>query len=304
MRCQSQNRGAIPLNLKTRDISCNLCEKDKTSELWTKDGFHYVQCKDCGLVYVNPQLEPSEIGKIYSKIYKNKSKDKPPPKDDINYRDLLKWAGPYRKLNRFLDIGCFKGFLLAAARTVGWQPYGVEISEKAVQYAQNILGLNVYQSFSPKGLFPDEYFDVVVLFDVIEHLSDPLAYMKEIYPLIRPGGALYIFTPNFDSLMQRVLGKSWSVFFPWHQFYFSPKTLSRLLHKAGFTVKRIQCFGLGPLSTSNAYRNFVLTPGENSASQKIKFKLNSAFLRKVYFFLMANIHLPYGSKMTAIAQKP
>ena len=295
------------MNFKTRYVPCNLCDRDDISEIWIKDTFRYVQCRNCGLVYVNPQLEPSEIEKIYSSIYRNKSDNKLPPTDFINYREILQWAEPYRKLNRFLDTGCFNGYLLAAAREKKWQPYGVEISDQAVQYANQIMGLNVLQSYSPHELFPEKFFDVVVLFDVIEHLSDPTSFLKEIYSLLRPGGGLYIFTPNFNSLTRRIFQKEWGVFFPWHQYYFSPETLEKLLCKSGFNINRIQCFGIGPISRSNPFRELILNQGKQKTSIKQNFlinKLKNPYIRRFYFYLLSNFHLPYGSKMTASANKP
>jgi SAM-dependent methyltransferase len=95
---------------------------------------------------------------------------------------------------------------------------------------------------------PREAYDVVTLFDVIEHVSDPLATLRSAYRLIRPGGLLHMDTPHFYSIPYLLFRKEWTVFFPWHRAYFSARNMRIALEMAGFNVKHISAVGLLPFS--------------------------------------------------------
>ncbi|MBN2032443.1 MAG: class I SAM-dependent methyltransferase [Deltaproteobacteria bacterium] len=294
------------MRFETRYVACNLCGSEDASVLWKKNGFRYVKCRVCGLVFVNPQLEEFEIKRIYSILYPNKSENKARPLDVINYSPVLNWAEAYRCEGRFLDVGCFRGYLLSAARHLGWDAFGTEISAAACAYGRSELGLNIFHGQLTEAGYPDNYFDVAVLFDVIEHLSDPILYLYEIFRLLRPGGGLYLFTPNFNSLTCRFFGKDWSVFFPWHQYYFSPRTLDEMIRRAGLKAKKIRCFGIGPVSRRNAYEEIhtLKIPASNVSKAMTKIKTDFSLLRKAYFLMQSSHHVPYGSKITALAEKP
>ena len=131
-----------------------------------------------------------------------------------------------------------------------WQQPGqagrpaLEPSAWAAAHSVDRLGLNnVTHGFFKDGLFPPETFDVVTMVDVIEHLSDPKEDLASIRKVLKPGGALYLVTPNIDSLSARVLGGNWWGLRPAHIFYFSEQTLGRMLEEAGFTVVEARSFG-------------------------------------------------------------
>jgi SAM-dependent methyltransferase len=112
---------------------------------------------------------------------------------------------------------------------------GVEIASGGVEFAHSRLGLDVLQGSITKVALPDQRYDVVTLQETIEHLLDPFADLKEILRVLRPGGALSITTPNFDSLAYKLIGREWSVLSPGeHLFYFTPQTLTAMLERAGF----------------------------------------------------------------------
>lgn len=301
---------------QTRSICCNLCGEDRISELWVKDGFRYVQCRECGLVYVNPQLFQEEIERIYEIGFQSKSESKPAPTDFLSYQPVLQWAAPYRQNGRFLDVGCFKGHLLLAAQNQGWNVFGTEISEQAVENARNEQGLEVFLGALPEASYPDQHFDVVIMQDVIEHLDDPLGYLREIQRILRPGGGLYMDTPNFGSLTRFFLGKEWSIFFPWHQFYFTAGTLNDMIQKAGLKTQKIECINLSPVSRYNAFRSMEQRQEiARSSRLSIKFWLRHKvpFLKKLYLFsklcgnipmrILSILGVHIGSKIILTASK-
>jgi SAM-dependent methyltransferase len=136
---------------------------------------------------------------------------------------------------RHLDIGCALGFMLQEAKSVGWDPVGVETSEFAARYAAEHTGCSVHATTLRQAAFPSSSFDVVTLMDVIEHVPDPKELAEEIYRILRPGGILFIVTPNFASFFARIYGlKAYGMWPDRHIVYFQPSTIVALLRKVGF----------------------------------------------------------------------
>ncbi len=155
--------------------------------------------------------------------------------------DGLLWAVPhYRPGGRLLDVGCGSGLYLRAMRRLGWQVSGVELSAKAAAYAREALGLDVREGSLEEAGFPDEHFDVVTLWHVLEHLPSPRRTLQEVVRVLKPDGILICEVPNIDSLQSRVMGHRWfHLDPPRHLYAFSPATLRAMLQAAGLTVLEI-----------------------------------------------------------------
>jgi SAM-dependent methyltransferase len=135
-----------------------------------------------------------------------------------------------------VDLGCWTGSFLVAARDRGWNPVGIEPSDWAGRRARE-RGLDVRTvSLFEHGL-PPESFQLVVLCDVLEHLIDPRTAAQTVLELIRPGGGLFLTVPDAGSWTARMLGRRWWSVLPMHLQYFSRDTLRRLLEGAGFEVR-------------------------------------------------------------------
>jgi SAM-dependent methyltransferase len=135
----------------------------------------------------------------------------------------------YGRCGRLLDVGCALGdFVLEAGRS-GWDSEGVEISTFAAEQARK-RGASVMTGDLADLALPAARYDVVTLYDVIEHLFDPNAVLREIARLLKPGGLLHIVTPNVGGIQARVLGCYWYHYKPGeHLYYFDPGTLRRVL---------------------------------------------------------------------------
>jgi 2-polyprenyl-3-methyl-5-hydroxy-6-metoxy-1,4-benzoquinol methylase len=241
---------------RVRHAPCMVCGNADFDALWTKDMFRYVRCCRCSLVRVDPQLLMSEVARIYSIGYQLKHGVHPVSQSASPYhKGLLRRLQPYLHAGCILDVGCFSGKFLSAAKEVGWQAFGLEISKEAVAYARSQLGLDVREDTLLKTNLEPGTFDVITMFDVVEHFQEPLENLKKAAQLLRPKGLLYIETPNFCSIPRYLLGKDWNVFFPWHFYYFTAQTISRTLELAGFSVVKIQAVDIGPLSRFNAFRS-------------------------------------------------
>ena len=145
---------------------------------------------------------------------------------------------------RLLDVGCSAGSFLLAARDRGWDVHGIDISPAAVDHALDVLGLGATLATLEDAPFPHESFDVITLFECIEHLPHPTRALLSASRLLRPDGLLVITTPNIDGfvprstyqLLARTIG-AWEHPTPPHHLYqFSRRTLTALLRKTGFEV--------------------------------------------------------------------
>lgn len=296
-------------------VACNICGSKEHSALWVKDEFQYNRCNDCGLVYINPRLTEEEISKIYRTLFKGKSLSKPPPLDFTSYKEFFKLIANYRKNNSLLDVGCFRGYLLSGAREQGWQVKGTELSEQAAACARKDYGLDIHTGSLKDANYPENFFDVVSMLDVIEHLTDPAEYLREIERILRPGGILYIETPNFNSITRYLLGKNWSIFFPWHLYYFTPGTLNNIVSRANLDVVSVRAINWGPLSTHNACSDLNSSDGvslHNNTAGKIPGRYKK--LLKPYYRSGVNIvNIPLrctssirvnlGTKLVLVAKK-
>ncbi len=293
----------------TAASSCSLCQTAKAHTLFTQHQFAYQRCQQCDLVRVNPQLTQDAIGKIYREGYKNKSRSTSAPAEQqqIPHRqqDILKTLAQIcGNTGYLLDVGCFEGQFLWAARELGWQVTGTEISETVVAFARDTWQLDVRWGALEEVQFADNQFDAVVLRDVIEHLPNPKCTLQEINRILRPGGALYVWTPNFDSLTRYLAGPRWgAVIFPWHLYYFTPKTLSQMSRAAGFTPIK--------MSTRNLLLDFrdryaALKKGEALAVKRPLTKRFNRLLDKLLwpFFDYGNRHNRYwGAQIEMFAHK-
>ena len=220
-------------------VSCNLCGADETQLLFVKDNCKVVKCKRCSLVYINPRARKEGLKEIYSRDYslgylaKDVSKKK-------RARKIVKKIARFKKKGRFLDIGCSAGFILAAAREKGFVPYGVEISSHALRYAREELKLDIFNGYLENAHFPDDFFDVVTMYNFIEHLFDPAHIFQEIRRIIKENGLIEIWTPNIDHWRARRMGKNWNNILFHHLYYFSLDSLKKLLEKTEFCLYKNQ----------------------------------------------------------------
>ncbi len=241
--------------VRSEITSCLLCgSADHTSLHDTRDRlcgvpgeFRLVRCARCGLVYLSPRPLPTEMGRYYPEAYEpfisQKLSDMPSLlRLSVRYglRKRRRLVLRYRRAGRLLDVGCATGMFLAEMRGFpGWEVAGVEPSESAADFARRNYGIAVHHGDLASACFPDSQFDVVTLWDVFEHLYDPLAMLVEIRRILAPDGVLILRTPSLDSWDARVFGPYWAgLDSPRHLAIFSRQTALRILQKAGFVLRR------------------------------------------------------------------
>lgn len=207
--------------------------------------FLVVQCHDCGLCFTNPRPSPRSMGQFYSTAYpphSNKSPQLP------WWRRLVgRWWPDQRKLlpvegdGRLLDFGCGGGSYLLRMHAQGWDVTGVDLAASAAAALEPRPGLRALVGSLPHAKLRDDMFDVITMWQSLEHVHDPQAVLSEARRLLAPRGKLIVATPNIDSLPFRWFGHAWyGLDLPRHLTHFAPWTLRLMLHRAGFKVGRIR----------------------------------------------------------------
>jgi len=264
---------------------CNLCQCSRFKSVYKKFGLSLVKCKNCGLVYAYPRMSEEEIFKRYSKDYlfseyltifhaDQQGYDMELIREHYSLYLQLLDSIPGEK-RRILDIGCGPGFFLKATEERGWKGEGVEISEAAVQYAREIVGVKVHHGQLQDIPFSPGSFNVIVLLDAIEHLFNPLETIEHCYRLLRKDGVLVLNTPDYNSLSRFILRKDWAVLSPAEHLYnFTQRTLCLMLRKAEFNfVKIYNLLQFNPDYTHN----------QNSRRHKL-FEIIDESLKRLSFF--------------------
>jgi 2-polyprenyl-3-methyl-5-hydroxy-6-metoxy-1,4-benzoquinol methylase len=168
------------------------------------------------------------------------------PSVEASLERVVSLAERSRLAGRWLDFGYGEGGVLEVAQRRGWSCYGVEITRSMLDYGAS-KGWAV--TSDPRGdpRFADGTFDVVTMIEVLEHVADPGCLLRDAARWLRPGGLLYVTTPNARGLNCRILGQAWSVVCPpQHLVLWTPRALRVALARAGFKTSRLRAEGLNP----------------------------------------------------------
>jgi 2-polyprenyl-3-methyl-5-hydroxy-6-metoxy-1,4-benzoquinol methylase len=232
------------------DVPCPLCGGSELEPLFVKEGFRFVCCATCSLVHVNPRLRADAVVDVYtdesySEIIERlvaSSNDYRTQRFGEERMDIVERFGPGG--GRLLDVGCTTGFQLEAAERRGWEALGVEANPYAAEVAAN-KGLRVTAGTVEDSDYEAGTFDAVTIFDVIEHLPAPLEVLRKVKTLLRPGGTVFVYTPNWDCAERLLMGEH--CHFIWgtnHLAYFTIDTLADALDRCGFDVVHYETQGL------------------------------------------------------------
>lgn len=236
------------------EITCPMCSNESFKIVTHRfDSGRIVRCPACGHVYLNPTLSDEMLGRIYESYHGH-------GEDDQALMQMLEgWfsdpTGPYQfalKLieedggfvgQSVLEIGCGPGHFLNACRARGAQVTGIDLSPHAVELAKAEFGIDViysdFETAASEGVFPKQTYDLVFAFEVIEHVKYPGIFLSLIHDLLKPGGSVFLSTPNFG--LYDLMGKAAPAVSNWpeHIHFFDPDSLVRAVTRCRFEAVRV-----------------------------------------------------------------
>jgi SAM-dependent methyltransferase len=201
--------------------------------------FNIVQCQSCNLAFVNPRPSQEEITKYYPDEYYVDAAEWNIERNSVKeLQNRLDYVVKYYAQSRpgkLLDIGIFNGAFVSYVLNAGWDAYGLDPNLKAISLARKLVPserlLHGHVESSP---FPPGSFDVVTMWEVLEHTADPVNLLKTVRRLLSPRGIILISVPNFNSLESRLFRQYWiGLDVPRHLYHFGPSTLDKMLEKVG-----------------------------------------------------------------------
>lgn len=247
---------------------CPICESEnfiflgnplisgKAAKVIKKD-YKVVKCQHCSFYFINPPLELTESDwrYLYDNNYFVENSKWFTKKRKIDSKERILKAAQFNKndIKTFLDIGCGEGYSLIEAADKGWNVYGVDITDHRNELAKS-KNISFINSDLINSKLPSDFFDIVYLDSVLEHVYNPSDYLSEIRRILKKGGILYLGVPNEDSLFndfrkiyykitgRKITEKIKPFQSPYHINGFNKKSLTFAITKAGFKITEIRNF--------------------------------------------------------------
>lgn len=250
--------------MSTSNLVCPICTSVKVEFKFLKNNFGLFNCSLCNVQFIHPLPNDKDLDKTYSDPSYHKESRYETNQQNSAFQKL--WEKRLKKINSFgyqsgflLDIGCATGNFLKIAKAQGWNIAGIEKSSNAAKIAKELLGNdNIHLTDLLTTNF-NHQFHTVTAWALIEHVLNPLAYLKKMNDLLIEGGLLAISTPNTHSISRLVKKKKWRYFIPPHHlFYFNPKSIKKVLNLTGFEIIQIKTiFNYHTLFNNESFLNLL-----------------------------------------------
>lgn len=281
---------------------CMLCASDAARALISDPPYTVLRCTACGMVWTTPRR--TDLRAVYDDGYWRS--DAPRQRGYGDYRaDEPLYLKTFRRRlpvvrrhtprpGRLLDVGCAAGYFLAVMREAGWEVAGVDLSSEIVAHARARFGFSeLHAGTLETAPWPPASFDLVTMWDLVEHVSDPRAVLMQAHRLLRPDGVLVLETQDVASPFARLLGARWHHFkHAEHLYHFDAATIRRLLAQAGFAAVEL---------TRRSAGKYVSVEFVAERAARLHPAL-SMMLRPLTRLRGANLYLNFGDEMIVVAR--
>jgi len=247
---------------ESQPTDCPICAAPDPVLRYEITQFHVYRCRSCSQVYLWPLISEDEVREMFTRLYTEGEGSVPELKTyyEYTYHDSpdnpvvqayeiwLEHLERFKTGGRLLDVGCGTGLFLAVARRRGWETFGIDECVEATEHARSHFELEVldgdFHAIAERG----ERFDVITMWDIIEHARDPVGLLASAKDLLAPGGVMGISTPNQRNILDLILGSLYrlsggrvarpldKIYFEQHFLYFDPDTLAASIERAGLEV--------------------------------------------------------------------
>lgn len=288
------------------NLRCKLCKSSKVKIVNCIHRFNLHRCVNCDVSFIFPQPSQDSIDKYNKSQYETNN-------SEIAYfnkrQELITRAekcgeilSKYKTTGNLLDVGCSYGFYLQVFKQKGYNAVGIDTSKKALDYAKRQLKLKVLESSFETYHFNPKSWDIITLFDVLEHFPNPKMIIEKIHSTLKENGIVVIQTPNFKSIMSILTGWNWFwLLIPQHLFLYSAKSLKLLLETNKFRVLEINTWDDIKEFTDNILMNIRI---RKDGKMRFFYIIFSKILMRVLPFLTFLWNKKYlGGEIIIYAQK-
>lgn len=291
--------------LPLESVSCYLCGSDEGKILVDDPPFRVLRCARCGLGYTSPRIRGDHLSRLYDDGYFESERAEAYGYSGYQadlasylktFRAKARWVQAMEPSGSLLEIGSAGGAFLKAMEELGYEVAGFELSPAMVRFGREQLGLRglVQGGFDELDAVPAPV-DIVALFDVIEHVPEPVAALEKVKAVLRPGGLLVLQTQDLDSLARRVLRSRWPHFKQMeHVYHFNPSTVAKVLERAGFSGVSI--------TRKRAGKHVAFVDIADRAHRVVG--IPSVLLAPIRALGRRSIYLNFGDEMLVSARKP
>ena len=298
-------------------INCPFCGHDDNKHYYSHNQWKVVKCKKCNHIYTNPIPKQNSIKNLYNKNYFETEERFNRGFKNVDYsnsflKNIQEIENYFSKRGKLLEIGCAYGDFLYIMHKRGWDVTGIDISQTSIKDGKEKYNIDLKCTTIEK-FETNEKYDVICLYQCLEHLTDPNYAIKKCFSLLKTNGILIIEVPNLNSFDAKISKKRflWNLDLPYHLSHFTPKFLSKKLKENKFEIIKIDLyhpnFILKLASTLKNKKNILAGnhDSKNQNSSKIENellmeKLNSSYKNKLINFI--SIFFP-GWRFTIISKK-
>ena len=281
---------------------CRLCKSDDYKVLFVKYDYEVAKCNECGMTFLNFDPDDKFFTNYYAEDFFNDPGIKHAYSDyekeaeslKKSFKDRVNIISTYQPGGTLLDVGCATGAFMEVAAS-NWDVYGVDVSEYAIEQAKK-KNLKAFSGVIRDSPFKDQKFDVVTLWDTIEHVADPQETIQQISEMTKPGSVVALTTGDVGSSIAKLSGRYWHLYnIPQHLSYFDKTTITKMLKQAGFEIVEIL---YPPIHLSLDYLVFRFV-----TFYKLKFAFNLYTSLKKTGLLNANLNINLYDIMFVVAKK-